>query len=164
MSTRNRERDTGTSRPSDFFRWLLKIIAGYLVTSQGALLVGILITWVGLVNFSLPNPGWPGVLVSDVISLVQSNSIFLLLPIIIIAVTYRLPKTMVFLSSVALATLHLTPLRDADKVSANIGLLTAGAISVFVLGSIFLVRRLRKSFHPNPEPGWHPNPEPFPRD
>ena len=128
-------------------KWLAKVVAAHLVTVNGVVFVGSLIIVPAVLDAAFSISAVKDAVGSGLEFMIsqvsgRGNYTFLLFPIIVIAVTYRLPKTSIFLASVALATMYLTPLHE--EVRPNLGLLTASAVAVLVLASIISIWKLRR--------------------
>jgi hypothetical protein len=122
------------------------LITGFLTSGSGLAVIAVIVAWVGAVNLSSSTENLT-VRLTNFVSSNTSPVVYLAGIIIAVGLSYRFPKTIMFLSSLILATFYLTPVTATSAMVESYKLiLTLSSIGFFTLAIVFygLKRRHRR--------------------
>ncbi len=125
-----------------FVWWLAKTFAGFLISTKGFVLIAGLVAWTSTLNVSTNFRQQIEDTFSAIVNMVGGR-VFYLVPIIMVAIAYRFPKTIMLLTSATLATVYLTPIGKMQEITTYLWLVAAASIIVFGLAAVFLGLKLR---------------------
>ena len=130
-------------RVRGFVWFLLRTFASFLVSTRGFALIAGLLAWTSSLNVSTGLRVPIEETISTISKLLSGGAVYLA-PVILVALAYRFPKTIMFLTALGFATMYLTPIKEREEIATHQWLLVIVGIALFALASVFLGLKLRR--------------------